>query len=184
MGAFPWGQIAGGVLGGIFGNNSTPEPTYIDENKIKGYQAPTQGLVNEQLGLSRQMMDPQSAINLQMRKMLAQRSSESGQEVGSQMMKMGAMRNMSPSQMMMQSRMGQNQAQSGVNDHWMKSLQERFGQGMGLMGNMTGRQQGLDENIGNAYVQNIGAENQFKLNKSSNTMGGFFGGMNLGEMFD
>ena len=129
-------------------------------------------------------MDPQSAINLQMRKMLAQRSSQSGQEVGSQIMKLGAMRNMSPAQIMMQTRTAQNQAQGGVNQHWMDMLQNRFGQGMGLMGNMTGKQQGLDENIGNAYVQNIGAENQFKLNQSSNTMGGMFGGINLGSMFD
>ena len=46
----------------------------LDLNKIAQFQSGTQGLVTEQLGLSRQMMDPNSAINAQMRHMMAQQA--------------------------------------------------------------------------------------------------------------
>ena len=180
--AFPWAAIgsmfAGGLGAASASNQARPES--IDIDKIKDYLSPTQGLVNEQLELSRKLQDPQSAINLQMRKLMSQRASETGQEIGSQSMKLGAMRNMSPGQIMMQSRMGMNEAQSGVNQKWIEMMQQRFGQGLGLMGDMTGRQLGLDENLGNAYVRNINAMNQFKTDKASSTVSGLLGGLKFG----
>ena len=129
-------------------------------NRINSYMAPTQNLVNEQLGLSRGLMDPNSDINQTMKRLMAQRAQESGAQAGSQMMRMGAMKNLSPAQTMMQARMAMNSATSGVNQNWLNSLNARMGQGLGLMGNMTQMQQGLGENQANAYLANLDAQNQ------------------------
>ena len=131
----------------------------LDLGHIEKLMAPTQGLVTEQLGMSRQMMDPQSQMIMQMRNLMAQRASETGAQVGMQMQKQGAMGGMSPAQAMMQSRMGMNQAMGGVNQQWQQGLQDQYSQGMGLMGQMTGMQQGLNEGQVNAYVSTINAAN-------------------------
>ena len=150
-----WGQIAGAALGALGGGSSAPS---IDVGKLREMQSGTQGLVDEQLGMSRQLMDPHSAVNQTMKKMMAQRAMESGQQAGTQAMKIAAMKGVSPGQAMMHQRMAQNQATGGVNQSWLQSLQGRFGQGLGLMGNMTQMQQGLDENLSNAYMQNVNAQ--------------------------
>ena len=131
----------------------------LDTTKINKMMEPTQSLVSEQLGLSRQLMDPESAINMQMRNLMAQRASETGAQVGMQMQRMGAMRGMSPAQAMMQARMAQTQAMGGVNQQWQQGLQNQFGQGVGLMGNMTQMQQGLNENQVQGYLSAINASN-------------------------
>ena len=164
------GQALMTIGGGLLGKLTTPKPKPINLDKLKSLQGNTQGLVDEQLGLSRQLQDPNSAINMQMRNMLSQNSSQQGAQVGQSMEKMGAMTGMSAGQTMMQMRMGQNQAMGGVNDQWMKSLQERFGQGTGIMGKMTGIQQGLDENIGNAYLTNLNTSNKHKQQEATNMM--------------
>ena len=116
------------------------------------------------------MMDPQSQMNMQMRNLMAQRASETGAQVGMQMQKQGAMGGMSPAQAMMQSRMGMNQAMGGVNQQWQQGLQNQYSQGMGLMGQMTGMQQGLNEGQVNAYVGQINASNARRNQREVLTM--------------
>ena len=63
----PWLQAVGSsLLGGLFGRKSTPKSNLVDMNKIKDFQMPTQDLLTEQLGLSRELRDPNSAVNKQM----------------------------------------------------------------------------------------------------------------------
>lgn len=142
----------------------------LDTTKINKMMEPTQSLVSEQLGLSRQLMDPESAINMQMRNLMAQRASETGAQVGMQMQRMGAMRGMSPAQAMMQARMAQTQAMGGVNQQWQQGLQNQFGQGLGLLGQMTSMQQGLNEGQVNAYVSQINAANARRNQREGTTM--------------
>ena len=142
----------------------------LDTTKINKMMEPTQSLVSEQLGLSRQLMDPESAINMQMRNLMAQRASETGAQVGMQMQRMGAMRGMAPAQAMMQARMAQTQAMGGVNQQWQQGLQNQFGQGLGLLGQMTSMQQGLNEGQVNAYVSQINAANARRNQREGTTM--------------
>jgi len=131
----------------------------MDVNHIDSLMAPTQGLVDEQLGLSRAMMDPNSQQNMMMRNLMAQRASESGAEVQQGVQKLAAQTGVSPGQAIMQQRMAQNKAMGGVNQHWMAGLQNQFSQGLGLMGNMTQMQQGLNEGQVRAYLGDINASN-------------------------
>ena len=151
----------------------------LDLNKIADFQSGTQGLVTEQLGLSRQLMDPNSAINQQMSNMMAQRANQTGANIGLQMNKMGAMSGVSPAQAMMQARIGMHNQMGQVNQNWMQNLQSQFSQGLGLMGNMTGMQQGLDENLANAYVQDINARNQARANRMNMASGLLGGAMSM-----
>ena len=135
-------------------------PQGIDLDELRGMQGGTQGLIDEQLGISRGLMDPNSQVNQQMKNLMAQRASETGAQTGSQALKIAAMKGVSPGQALMQQRMAQNQAMGGVNQDWQQQLQGRFGQGLGLMGNMTQMQQGMDENMMNAYLSNVQFQNQ------------------------
>ena len=138
---------------------------------IERYQKPTQSLVSEQLDISRQLMDPESMINMQQRNIMTQRAAETGEQVTSGAARLGAQMGMSPGQLLMQQRMGMNQAMGGVNQQWQQGLQSNFGSGMGLMGNMTQQQQGLDENMANAYIQKIAEKNARRQQNFSNFMG-------------
>jgi len=171
------------LLGGLLGSG-TPKPDEIDENELKARQLKTQGLVDENLGLARQLQNPQSAINMQMRNMLSQNAMNQGAQVGNQMAKLGAQTGMSAGQIAMQQRMGMHQATGGVNQNWMDALQKRFTQGTGIMGKMTGFQQGLDENMGNAYLSNLNMRNQFAQDQRQGTLGGLLGGFQLGQKMD
>jgi hypothetical protein len=155
----------------------------LDLGHINKLMAPTQGLVTEQLDMSREMMDPNSEMNMKMRNLMAQRSAESGAQAAQQMQKMGAMGGMSPAQAMMQARMAQNQATGGVNQQWQQGLQGQFSQGMGLMGNMTRMQQGLNESQVNAYTGTINAANARRnqnMGMGMSLVGGLMSGMGGG----
>jgi hypothetical protein len=131
----------------------------LDLDKLKDYMSPTQDLVNEQLGMSRNMMDPDSLMNMGMRNYMQSQASTQGAQIGSQMNKMAAMTGASPAQAMMQARMGMSGAMGGVEDNYLQWMQGQQQQGLGLMGNMTGMMQGLNENEANAYVQKVNAHN-------------------------
>lgn len=159
----------------LAGSGGSSGPEQLDVNKLRGMQGRTQGLVDEQLGIGRNMMDPNSVMNRQMKDLMAQRASETGAQTGSQALKIAAMKGVSPGQAMMQQRMAQNQASGGVNQHWLQQLQGRFGQGLGVMGNMTQVQQGMDENLMNAYMANVNAQNQQGGGGGSGAMQGLMG---------
>ena len=131
----------------------------LDMDRLNQYMQPTQDLVTEQIGYGRDMMDPGSQMNLAYKNHLMSQARTQGADLGSQMSKIAAQTGISPAQAMMHARMGQTQiaGQSGGNlMNWMQGQQQA---GLGLLGSMTGIQQGLNENQANAYVQQINAHN-------------------------
>lgn len=176
----PWIMpVVSTVTGLISDNNQSSGPSGLSLDKLRDMQAPTQNLIDEQLGLSRQMMDPHSAINQNMKKFMAQRAGEAGAQAGSTSMKMAAMKGVSAGQAMMSARQAQNQATGGVNRNWLEQLNQRFGQGVGLMGNMSQMQQGLNENLMNAYTANVSQQQQG--GGAGDMLGGLMQG--IGSMF-
>ena len=160
-----WGMIGRGLLSGIGtglignlfgGGGSSPELMTADE--LRETQAPTQNLINEQISLSRAMMDPTSQQNQMMRNLLTQRASEVGAQTGSQAMKMAAMRGISPGQALAAQNQAMNQSMGGVNEQWQAALQDRFTQGVGVMGNMTTQQSKLDQPMTKLALANKAAQ--------------------------
>ena len=131
----------------------------IDQNHIKNLMKPTQDLVNEQLNLSRDLMDPDSAMSQQHLGFLQSQAGESAAQASTAVNKIAAMRNVSPAQAMMHARIASNKAYGNVTANMQNYLQDQFGMGLGLMGNMTQMQQGLNDNQANAYVQQVNAAN-------------------------
>ena len=151
-------------------------PQTLDMNTMRGFQQPTQDLVNRQLGMSEDMMDPQSDLNLNMKRMMAQRASETGAQTAGAAAKMAAMRGVSQGQAQMQQKMGMNQAMGGVNQQWLQNLMKMRGAGMGMMSNMTQMTQGLGDNMANIHMAN---QNLMNKNPLSGPMGGQLMGSNM-----
>lgn len=178
--------VGSGLLGGLGGAalsrlfSSFYEPEKVDIGKIQEYQAPTQALVDEQLGISRGLMDPQSVINQRLRDMLKGQGYEMSALGMSQIGKLGAQTGMSPGQIAMQQRMISNQALGTSMANLNKMLQDRLGSGIGLLGSSIGVQRGLDENLANAYLTNLGIENQYGSSTTAGMGSGLLGGMQLG----
>jgi len=171
------GGLGGAALSGLF--SSSFEPEEVDIDKIQEYQAPTQALVNEQLGISRGLMDPQSAINQRLRNMLKGQGYEMSALGMSQMGKLGAQTGMSPGQIAMQQRMMSNQALGTSMANLNQRLQGRLDSGIGLLGSSIGVQKSLDENLSNAYLTNLGMENQYGSSTVAGMGSGLLGGMQL-----
>ena len=159
----------------------------LDLDMINKYMAPTQQLINEQLGYGRDMMDPESAMNMQYRNFLQSQNQTAGQNIGSQVQKIGAMGGASSAQTMMQARMGMSNAMGSGQNTMMNFLQGQQQQGLGLLGGMTGMQQGLNENQANAYVQRINAHNaarSSRMNMLTGLAGAAIGGWGASQSGD
>ena len=150
--------------------------------QIRKYQQRSQDLVNEELGIGRQLRDTQSAMNRRIQNIMAQQASQTGAQVGAQSSKLAAQTGMSPGQAMMSQTMGQNQAMGGVNQNFIAQLGQQFDRGTGLIGQSISAQRGLDENLANAYVGKINAHNarrnarsSFAMNLGGNLLGSWAG---------
>ena len=157
------------------------KPTQNFINQQSGFIGEGMGQARNMFGMGQEFMDPYSQRNVGVRGLMQQiarrQASDQGAQIGNQMMQMGAQGGMSPAQAMMQSRMAQNQAMGGVGQGLLQStlaqIQGANQQGIGLMGQgaghlrgmgglqqgLIGLQQGVDENLANAYIGNINAHN-------------------------
>ena len=132
----------------------------VDQAQIQNLMKPSKDMMNEQIDMSREMMDPNSQMNMRMRNLMAQRSAESGAQSAQQMQKMGAMTGMSAGQAAMQQRMAMNESMGGVNQQWQQGLQGQMDKGMGLFGQMQGEMKSYNQADVNSYMGQINASNQ------------------------
>ena len=153
-----WGAIASGIGGMLSGRSSRPKS--ISADKIKELQKPTQDLVDRQISFADAMMDPRSEINMMLRNFLAQKSAETGAQIGSQVQKIGAMQGVAPAQTMMQARIGMGSQMGNVDMQLIQALQNQQFKGMNLLQNMTPVQQGLNENLANINISNVDMQNR------------------------
>tara|TARA_R100000458_G_C8276951_1_gene252354 strand:+ start:115 stop:660 length:546 start_codon:yes stop_codon:yes gene_type:complete len=177
---------------GWFSDSMFGKRKQLDLQKIRGYLQPTQSLIDyqgrlsgEQIGIGRDLMDPTSHMNQMMRNMILQQNQNTGAQVGQSIAKLGAQEGASSAQSMMQQRMAMQDAMASSNNQSMQMLQNRFSQGTGLLGQgvvnaqRQGQQQlALDENIANAYIGQINAENaarQANQNTGMDMIGGLLG---------
>jgi len=163
-----WGAIASGLGGLLGGRGSRPKP--IDLDQIREFQQPTQDLVDRQLSMAEEHIDPGSDINLQLKKFLAQKAAESGAQAGSQSMKIAAMRGVNPAQAMMASQFGTVGAMGNVNQQWLQALMNQRYKGMGQMQNMTQVQQQLGDNLANVSMANTDMSNRNPYNPAASFM--------------
>ena len=150
----------------------------IDPAKIAAMMKPSKDMMYAQIDMSRDLMDPNSQLNMRMRNLMAQRSAESGAQAAQQMQKMGAQTGMSPAQAMMQQRMAMNQSMGQGQQNYMQGLMGNQRFGGGLLSAGVGHQTGLSENMANAYMGNVNAHNARRganMSMAGSILGGFIG---------
>ena len=139
----------------------------VDTARIQAMMKPSKDMMHEQIGMSRQMMDPNSQMNMRMRNLMAQRSA-----------------GMSAGQAAMQQRMAMNESMGGVNQQWQQGLQGQMDKGMGLFGQMQGEMKSYNQADVNSYMGQINASNQRRAGNMSMGMGllsnVISGGMGIG----
>jgi D-ribose pyranose/furanose isomerase RbsD len=155
---------------GWFSDPLFGERKRISLDKIAEFQKPTQDLIDERLDISEEMRDPNSALNMQMRNLMTQNQAQMQQTTASQMQKQAAMGGMSQGQLMSQMRQSQNEAMGDLNQQFNQGMMGRYNQGLDLMGGVMQQQQSLNENMANAYVQNINAANAARNQNMGITM--------------
>ena len=158
----------------------------IDADKVQDYMKPTQDLMDEQIGMARAMMDPNSEMNRNMTNQMQDTAHTQAREAGAQsamqMRQLAAQTGMSPGQAAMQQRMSMQQAQSqtgGIDMSMQKYLQSQQQAGLGVMGNMSQQQQSMNENSANAYVQQINAHNAARQSRVGMVAGLAQGAMSM-----
>jgi len=75
--------------------------------------------------------------------------------------------------------MASNSALGNMNNNMMGILQGNYNTGLGLLGQSINTQQGLDENMGNAYLSNLNMQNKDLSNMSNNQFTGAAFGFNI-----
>ena len=148
----------------------------INHKKLNDYQKPYLKMVDEQEDISRQMMDPNSRMNRELRQRLFQNQSNQLAQGNQQLSKLAAQTGMSPAQLMMQQRMSQNTAMGNMSEQTASLDQQRWGQGLGLLQQVMGARQGEAERLSNMHIQNVNAHNQRRQQR----MGTFTGLLGMG----
>jgi len=131
----------------------------LEIDKIQDYMQPTQDLVNEQLGIGRDMMDPNSEMNQGMLGLMQSNARQAGGQAAMSSRQLAAQTGMSSGQAQMHQRMAMTQANRGVDDSMQQYLATQQQTGLGVLGGMTQMQQGLNENAAQAYVSQVNAHN-------------------------
>jgi len=125
---------------------------YINPGQISQFMKPTQDIISNITNTGQGLMDPNSSVNLGMRRIMEQRAAEAGQQQMMNARRLAAQTGMSPGQAMMNSQIGMNRAMGDVNQQFQSGLNARFSQGLGAMQSMGQMQQGLGSMYANAYL--------------------------------
>ena len=146
-----WGQLAMTLapmaIDLFSGDDDEEKAKLLNKEEMAQGQAKTQSLVDDQLGLAEDMMDPESELNQKVLNVLSQQASETGAETAGNVSKIAAQTGVTGGQATMAAQDSLNKALGGVGDTFSDSLNQRLSQGMNLKNQMISHQKGLDENL-------------------------------------
>ena len=161
-----WGQLAtmlAPMAIDMFSGDDDESAKLLNKEEIEQGQAKTQSLVDEQLGLAEDMMDPESELNQKVLNVLSQQASETGAETAGNVSKIAAQTGVTGGQATMAAQDSLNKALGGVGDTFADTLNSRLSQSMDLKNKMLVQQKGLEENLQNVDIANINAQNMQAL---------------------
>ena len=154
----------------------------LDPNKINSYMQPYREMVDEQEDIARDMMDPNSRMNLQQRQMMRGNQFDLLATQNQQISSQASMTGMSPGQLAAQQRMAQNQSMGQFGQQYEQMLHSQYGQGLGLLQGVMGQRQGIGEEQAGLYMQQINAANA-RRNQRMGMMTSLMGmGISAGNM--
>jgi len=173
----PYGAIAGGLLGGFMGGD---EPELYDADDYATDMAPWKEMIDQQVDMSGQLMDPNSAMNRR----------SNNQIMGNSMDQMGLANTMGQRNQMQSGGGFGNSGllQAAINNNMMQysnqGLQQgrqnsaqMFNQGLGLQQTATNNMGDYQGGMADLNAGNVGTMNQYNQAQSGQAMGG------LGDIF-
>tara|TARA_Y100000401_G_scaffold15199_3_gene10311 strand:+ start:814 stop:1530 length:717 start_codon:yes stop_codon:yes gene_type:complete len=131
----------------------------IDANKINSYMSPYNQLIDEQEDIARQMMNPNSRINMQQQQFARQNAMDLAATQNQGLMGAAAMGGVSAGQAAMQARSNMNTARAQLGAQFGQMQQGQYASGLGLLQNVSGMRKGEGERLSNMHIQQVNAHN-------------------------
>lgn len=131
----------------------------MDKNKMNDFMAPYTEMLGEQEDIARQMMDPNSAINRQQQMMMRRNQMDLTSVQNQGLLSTAAMGGVSQGQAAMQAGSNFNTSRAQMGQQYAGMMQNQFGQGLGLLGNVMSGVKGEGERQADMYMQEINAAN-------------------------
>ena len=145
---------------GWFSDALFGERKRIDQSKIDDMMAPTRNLINQQNELAQGMLDPNSEFSRRNASVMRTQYADAMAQQSQDMQATAAMRGVSPGQaMQMQKAAGASQM-GQLGGALQQQQGQMYQQGLGLLGQVTGLEKGMNEQRVNTYMQQVNAHNQ------------------------
>ena len=165
---------------GWFSDALFGERQRIDQSKIDDWMAPTRNLINQQNELAQGMLDPTSEFNRRNQSMMRTQYADAMAQQSQDMQSTAAMRGVSPGQAMQMQRAAGTSQMGQFGGALGQQQGQMYQQGLGLLGQVTGLEKGMNEQRVNTYMQQVNAHNQRRAanvglatSMSGAAMGGF-----------
>lgn len=143
----------------------------INQNKINTYMEPFNNMVNEQEGIFRDMMDPNSVMNVKNENFLRQNTFDMANLQNRNTSSMGIMNNMSPAQILAQNQANTNRIAGNFGSQMHGIRQDAYNQGLLGLQNVMGWRKGEGERLANAHINQINAHNARRASRMNMTTG-------------
>ena len=131
----------------------------INQNKINDYMAPYGKMIDEQEDISRQMMDPNSLLNLNLQSRLRRDNYDMANFQNRNIASQGAMGGLSQGQVAAQQAANFNQSRGTFGRQMEDMLQGQYNQGLMGLQNVMSMRQGEGERLSNMHIQQVNAAN-------------------------
>tara|TARA_R100001594_G_scaffold13276_1_gene28722 strand:- start:4071 stop:4796 length:726 start_codon:yes stop_codon:yes gene_type:complete len=144
---------------GWFSDALFGEKKRIDQNKINGFMSPYNQMIDEQEDIAREMMNPNSRLNMQQRQATRMNQMDLAATQNQGLLSAAAMGGVSSGQAAMQARGNMNTARAQMGQQFSQMNQAQYTSGLGLLQNVAGMRQGEGERLSNMHIQEVNAHN-------------------------
>ena len=170
----PWGAVAGGVLGGFFGD-SEPDPYTAEQ--FKNDTQPYQDMITQNQGYGEGMMDINSAFNMNMKNSLLGQGLDTLGVQNIMAQRNNAQQGIQGVNAMTNQQLNANamNMRSDVFKGFNQGYQKNLGIGQRFLSDAMSHQGDLDMSLVDLGMANAGLANKHKANEAQGMMGGLTG---------
>ena len=147
----------------MFGKRQRISPT-----KINDYMDPYGKMIDEQEDISRQMMDPNSLMNVQRQNMLRESNFDMMSAQGNQLQAQGAMTGSNAAQTRAQMMANMNTGRGQMGAQMQGLLGSQYETGLANLQNVMGQRKGEGERLSNMHIQQVNAANAARQSRQGN----------------
>ena len=143
----------------------------IDQNKINDYMAPYGKMIDEQEDIARQLMDPNSLLNMSQMNMLRENQMDLLAQQQQGLQASGMIGGLSPAQIQMNQNKIANQTLGQLGNQFDQLNRANYSQGLMGLQNVMSMRQGEGERLSNMHIQEVNAANAARQSNIGNFTG-------------